>query len=337
MPYAIAVMRALVQEHGVAVDCIYWDHKKRTPFVPVNEKGITFHKRSLFDERLIKHFIEERSPSIIYVVGRMDDLYLKACLSFRGNSTIVTGSDNQWHGDLKQRIAALFNPLLYKRYFEYFWVPGKRQYEFAQRMGYSADKIIRNLLTADTAVFGTVFEDNRQSKRTKYPHTIVYAGRFAQVKGLDLLIQAFRNAKNETQNDWRLILVGAGDMKVSSDSFTEVKGYMTGAELAAESRNWGVFCLPSVYEPWGVVIHEFTMAGLPVICSDKVGAADDLVTAGGNGFVFKSEDINELKKAILNIMAKSDAELFAMGERSHELSKKFSPSIAADSLLRVLK
>jgi glycosyltransferase involved in cell wall biosynthesis len=336
MPYAIAVMRALVKEHGVAVDCICWDRNKRTPFVPVNEQGITFHKRSDFDEVRIVKFIEERDPAIIYVTGRMDELYMKAALHFKKKCCIVTGSDNQWTGSLKQRIAAVLSGGLYKKYFEYFWVPGKRQYEYARRMGYAENKIIRNLLTADTAVFGNVYEQNRAAKKMKYPHTMVYAGRFAKEKGVDVLIAAFSEAKKETNSDWVLRLVGFGDMPVTEAPFIKVEGFMQGPELAAACKDWGVFCLPSTYEPWGVVIHEFAMAGLPIICSDKVGAGDDLVVSGKNGIVFKSGDTGDLKKAIIEIISKSDNELMAMAERGHEMSLVQSPSIAARSLMRIL-
>jgi glycosyltransferase involved in cell wall biosynthesis len=336
MPYAISVMRALVKEHGMQVSCIWWDERKRTPFVPTDEAGIKFYKRSVFDKTSLFKFIEERDPSIIYVVGRMDKLYLEAALHFKNKSHIVTGCDNQWTGSLKQKMAALFGQILYRRYFEYIWVPGVKQREFARQVGYSEGKIIDHLLTADTAIFGDVYENNGQAKKESYPHTIVYAGRFAKEKGVDTLIAAFTEAKNEMQNDWRLVLVGSGEMPPTNVPFIEVKGFMTGNDLAAACKEWGVFCLPSIYEPWGVVIHEFTMAGLPIICSDNVGAAADLVQHGVNGYIFKSGDKDDLKKTIRTIMAKDDEALNAMAEKSHELSRINSPSIAAATLLNAV-
>ena len=110
---------------------------------------------------------------------------------------------------------------------------------------------------------------------------------------------------------------------------------MQGPELAKDCSNWVVFCLPSIYEPWGVVIHEFTMSGIPVLCSDKVGAADSLVVDNYNGYVFKSGDKQQLKQAIIKFMSKSDKELFAMGERGYALSKMHSPVISAYSFLSV--
>lgn len=337
MPYAIAIMRELVKQFGMQVDCICWDKRKRTPFVPVNEEGITFHNYSSFDEQSIKAFIDDRRPTLIYVVGRMDKLYLKTALHFRSKYTIVTGSDNQWLNTNMQKVATLLSPWIYKRYFEYFWVPGQRQYEFARRMGYANTNIIRNLLTADTTHFGNVYEVNRAHKQKAFPHNIVFAGRFAVEKGLDVLVQAFNEAKSELINDWKLILIGNGDMQLTPSADIAVSGFMQGHELAAASKNWGVFCLPSIREPWGVVIHEFTMAGMPILCSDSVGAADALVVNNYNGFVFKTGDKNDLKKAIKTIMQKSDAELLEMGDRGYGLSKMQSPTIAAYSLMSIAK
>ena len=43
---------------------------------------------------------------------------------------------------------------------------------------------------------------------------------------------------------------------------------------------------PSLYEPWGLVVEEALFRGLPVIASDKVGSAADMVTALETGAVF---------------------------------------------------
>ncbi len=335
MPYAIAVMRALVKDHGMLVDCIYWDTNKRTPFVPANENGITFHPRSAFGKGSILQFIDARSPSIIYVAGRMDRLYLQAALRCKNKSIIVTGCDNQWTGSIKQRIAALLSLLLYKRYFDYFWVPGKRQYKFAKRMGYTDKNIIPHLLTADSAVYGKVWAESKAQKKKSYPHTLVYVGRFAEEKGLDILISAFTELKREMANDWELTLVGSGNLPVSGNDFITVKGFMTATELAEEAKLWGAFCLPSRHEPWGVVIHEFAMAGLPIVCSDSAGAGDDLVQHNVNGFIFKNGDKDDLKRALTALMSKTDDELIGMGIVSYELSKMQSPEIAANSLINL--
>ncbi|WP_133162529.1 glycosyltransferase [Flavipsychrobacter stenotrophus] len=338
MPYAISVMRALVEEFNVEVECISWDQNKRTPFVPENEKGITFHKRSAFDKQSIIAFLKRIDPFIMYVSGRMDALYLEGIMDMKSWSKckIVTGSDNQWEGTNKQKLAAIMSHRLYGKYFDYFWVPGRRQYEFARRMGYPNERIISNLLTADSRVFAGAYEKNRTHKQQRVPHNLVYAGRFAKTKGIDILIDAFLAARKELNNDWQLTLVGSGDEISANEPFINIKGFMSGAELAENSKDWTAYCLPSVKEPWGVVVHEFAMLGLPVICSTNVGAADDMVVNNYNGFIFESGNKESLKQAIIRLMSATDKELLLMGERGHELSKKQSPLIAAYSLMSIV-
>ncbi|NCX96090.1 MAG: glycosyltransferase [Chitinophagia bacterium] len=337
MPYAISVMRALVKYHGATIHCVHWDTQKKTPFMPVNEEGITFYKRSEFNNQDLKAWVADKTPSLLVVSGRMDKLYLEVALHFRKKLKVVTGSDNQWTGSKKNIVAALLAPFLYKKYFEYFWVPGKRQSVFAEKMGYRKDKIIHNLYTGDSGIFDKVYEKNRPIKEKSYPHSIAFVGRFAPEKGINFLTDAFRLAKIEQQNDWKLILVGAGDFAPEPGQDIEVKPFMKPIELAEESKNWGVFCLPSVKEPWGVVVHEFAMTGLPLLCTRQVGAADAFLENGKNGYLFNAGNVEELKQALQKIMTLTDTALLDMGAHSYKLSQTISPKIAADSLMSILK
>jgi glycosyltransferase involved in cell wall biosynthesis len=76
-----------------------------------------------------------------------------------------------------------------------------------------------------------------------------------------------------------------------------------------------LFVLPSRHEPWGVVVNEAMAAGLPVVLSDRVGAAPDLLVDGVNGRLVPSGDAVRLADAIGEIAG--DAELRArMGAES---------------------
>ena len=337
MPYAISVMRVFVKEFGITVDCISWDNNKKTPFVPTNEQGITFYKRSTFDKESMFKFIEEKNPSVMIFSGRMDKTYLECAVHFRDKIKTVSFCDTQWEGTRKNILTATLSNFVYRKYFEYFWIPSHRSYEYVRRMGYPKNKIINNSLTGDDTIFQQPYRDYQDSKKVRYPHSIVFVGRFAREKGLDLLIEAFTNAKNEVKNDWSLTLVGSGTTPAFNSPDIFIKDFMSSATLAAECKNWGVFCLPSLKEPWGIVMHEFTMAGLPIICSDNVGASDALVVNNYNGYVFETGNSDDLKNALLKMMSKSDVELCEMGKRSHEISKCQSPLIAAYSLMGIIK
>ena len=95
------------------------------------------------------------------------------------------------------------------------------------------------------------------------------------------------------------------------------------------------FCLPSHYEPWGVVVHEAVAAGCPMIVSDGVSAGTAFVKNGYNGYVFKSKDKASLKKALQSIINLDDAQLKKMGERSVQLAMQNTPEIWAETLLSI--
>jgi len=59
-----------------------------------------------------------------------------------------------------------------------------------------------------------------------------------------------------------------------------------------------VFSLPSVHEPWGLIVNEAMAAGRAVVVSDEAGCARDLVRDGETGFVTKSRDVQALAEAL---------------------------------------
>lgn len=337
MPYAINIMKELRSYYNADVHCICWDEKKMTPFVPENMEFVTFYKRSAFSDRGLVDFIDDRKPEIIFVSGRMDKGYLKTVAHFRTKGIpVITACDNQWYGNLKNRIASLFSKYIYHRYFEYFWVPGRRQFEFAKRVGYSNNNILGYSLSADVERFGKAYTERRVLNAGKFPHVIVFAGRFAKEKGIDVLVKAFTQFKAEIESDWKLVVVGRGPVNVTPTQDIEVCDFMTTEQLATKSAEWGVFCLPSIWEPWGVVVHEFAAAGMPIIASDDVGAADTFIVDDFNGYVFKSGDSESLKTAFKILASKSDDQLWAMSERSLEMSAAITPLKAAHSFMSVL-
>jgi glycosyltransferase involved in cell wall biosynthesis len=329
-------MKALRSEFNVEIHCICWDQNKMTPFIPHDIDGITFYKRSDFNTAGLKEFIDKKAPQIIFISGRMDKSYLTVAAYFKAKGiSIISACDNQWFGTVKNRVAALFSKYIYHRYFTYFWVPGRRQFEFAKRVGYSNKYILGYSLCADTAFFNEAFR-NKLQHNNYFPRTIVFVGRFAAEKGLDLLVDAFTEFKREIQSDWKLILVGAGPISISSTNDILIENFMSTEELGRASINWGVFCLPSLFEPWGVVLHEFAAAGMPIITSDAVGAADTFVIDKYNGLLFKAGSALALKLAFTELAKMSDTELWEMGKRSVELSNAITPLKSACTFMSVL-
>jgi glycosyltransferase involved in cell wall biosynthesis len=317
---------------------VYWDTAgKKTPFEPTPEPGIHYYRRSDFCKNDLIEVIKGLVPVCIYVSGRMDDLYLSIARHFKNRIPVISGCDNQWRGKMRDYISAVLGKLLYRRYFDYFWVPGERQLEFARRVGYTRQNVIRYLYSADIERYADSYEFRRK-QNPRYPHSFVFVGRFAPEKGVEMLVEAFKVAKAEFNSDWSLTIVGSGDLNCEIQDRDDifVKGFMSPDELVHNCSKWGVFCLPSLSEPWGVVVHEFAAAGLPVICSDCVGSADTFVIRNYNGLIFSTGDRDSMKHALLSIMHKTDEELWLMGLRSRDLAQCITPERSAYSLMSVV-
>jgi glycosyltransferase involved in cell wall biosynthesis len=94
-------------------------------------------------------------------------------------------------------------------------------------------------------------------------------------------------------------------------------GFKNQNDLAAFYGLCDVFVMPSVYEPWGLVVNEVMNAGRAVVISDEVGCGPDLIRDGVNGMVFPARDIVALRRALSEILA-DPARLSQMGKKSLE-------------------
>jgi glycosyltransferase involved in cell wall biosynthesis len=83
-----------------------------------------------------------------------------------------------------------------------------------------------------------------------------------------------------------------------------------------------VLVLPSVFEPWGLVINEVMNAGRAVVVSDQVGCGPDLVKNGENGYVFTAGDIAGLRAALDKVLS-HQAKCRALGRKSLEIIEQW--------------
>src|SRR5262249_22179763 len=113
---------------------------------------------------------------------------------------------------------------------------------------------------------------------------IIYSGRLAAVKRVDLLVDAFV-AIVEQRPEWDLVIVGDGPLReqlkarvTRQQSRIIWAGFLDDqATVSALYRVSDVLVLPSDYEPWALVINEAAAAGLAIVASNVVGAAAELV------------------------------------------------------------
>jgi glycosyltransferase involved in cell wall biosynthesis len=100
-------------------------------------------------------------------------------------------------------------------------------------------------------------------------------------------------------------------------------GFRNQSELPSFYDLCDVFVLPSIHEPWGLVVNEAMNAGKAIVISDQAGCQPDLVEDGENGLVFPARNVNALAMALERVLAEPEV-CRKMGERSRERIEAFS-------------
>jgi glycosyltransferase involved in cell wall biosynthesis len=339
MPYSIEGFKSLLKFVPVKIHLFHYSISENAPYHPPILSNLNYYNEESFSENEIISFIQELNPKFIFVTGWSYKKYLNCCLfAKKKRIPVISGCDTQWRGDIRQILAIIFSKLLIHRYFDYLMVAGKYQYEYARLLGFKRNRIFSPLYASNISLFSNKFLEVLESKQRNYPKNLLFVGRFELVKGIQLLIDAFSSI--EDKKGWKLTLIGNGSLKYSiekqcdSNSFIKIKDFLQPEELVEEVGGAGAFCLPSIFEPWGVVLHEFAAAGLPIICSDICGAASEFVTDKYNGFLFTNKNVNQLKNKLELLFSLSEIELLEYSYRSNFLSKKIHPDMYASNFLR---
>lgn len=144
---------------------------------------------------------------------------------------------------------------------------------------------------------------------------VLSVGRAVPEKGFDVLVAACREAGVRLET---------------------VTGGLDEDELARRYACADVFALLSRHEPWGVVVNEAAASGLPLVLSERVGAARDLLRAGENGFLVAVGDVEGTAEVLRRLAADPDLRR-RMGERSRELVRAWGYEPSVDAFLAAVR
>jgi glycosyltransferase involved in cell wall biosynthesis len=110
-------------------------------------------------------------------------------------------------------------------------------------------------------------------------------------------------------------------------------GFRNQSELPRFYDLCDAFVLPSIHEPWGLVVNEAMNAGKAIVVSDQVGCQPDLVEDGDNGVVFSARNVGALVGSLAIVLADPVA-CRKMGERSLQRIQAFSFEANVQGLMR---
>lgn len=156
------------------------------------------------------------------------------------------------------------------------------------------------------------------------------SGSLIHRKGYDIALRAFNLLDNHLKSKVEYWILGDGPLRKELEQMIEpgliVKfiGFVEPSKISEYFKQASVFLFTSRYDGWGVVVNEAIAAGLPLIVTNKCGAAEYVNPQ--NGFVV-TDDIFEISEKIAYLILHSEEK----GKFS-VYNRRMAKSISSDSI-----
>jgi glycosyltransferase involved in cell wall biosynthesis len=210
-----------------------------------------------------------------------------------------------------------------------FIAKGSLAKEYVVSLKVPQEKIFLTHYSIDPELLGLDPNKTKEKKKsTEKKKRILYVGRLTRLKGVDLLIRAYKQVKEKYPNI-ELCLVGDGpdedEFKKLAEGTDDIsfEGYKQYDQLLPYYLNSDLFVFPTLRDVWGLVVNEAMMCGLPVICSKYAGCCQDLIREEENGLVVDPQNLEELSDSISDLISQN-GKLSDYGERSLQIIKTFT-------------
>ena len=302
--------------------------------------------------KLLKVLFREE-PDVVAIPGWNDlTYYLIAFITKIMGKKLIFQNDSTYFDRPRKWYKEIPKKLIIKLA-DAYWCYGTASKEYLLKLGATEDKVFIRCQATDFNYIDAVcktFEGNKEKIKKENnlkPKNFIYVGRLSVGKNVEFLLKVFGSIKREFREagDWGLIIVGDGPLRQEVEKFIKANNlekdvYITGGMSWKEVPKFyaiaDVFVLPSLSEPWGLVVNEAMICGLPVVVSKRAGAYWDLVKEGVNGFGFEPTNHEELKEIMLKFI-RAEVDIVKMGEASREIIKPYTPENAAKQMLQAIK
>lgn len=333
--YMLACLSSLSRKLGAEIVIVRRSpDANQAPFIFNDVATLRFLDRATLDRRQLIDLVQANSPNLILCFGWSDRDYLAAVQSRPAHCRAVITMDTQWLATARQFAGLAFGRLKLVPTFDAVWGAGQRQAHFARLLGFPALRIAEGLYAADRKNFDPIMSHHGGLPTKR----LVFVGRYASEKGIDILWDAFMRHHDNQKSDLELWCFGTGPLASTAPEHPKIRhfGFRQPAELASLLRDGGVFILPSRHEPWGVVVQEFALAGFPLILSRAVGAGDHYLTCD-NGILLDKVDTQSLLSAFKTVDTWSDDTMASFSQKSQKLGEWPSVEDWVENALHLLQ
>jgi glycosyltransferase involved in cell wall biosynthesis len=305
------------------------------------------HLKGIINPELIA-LINTWQPDALLVFGWAYHSHLKAIrhfktvlpVYFRGDSTLL---------DIQKGFKALLRSVFLKwvyRHIDHAIYVGTNNKAYFKKYGLKDEQLSFAPHAVDNDRFTTDRIDEALKLRQKLgiptgDVLILFAGKLEQKKSPLLLLDAFLAL---SKPNIHLLFVGNGIMempiKTKSSDHKNIHfiDFQNQSFMPVVYQACDLFCLPSKGpgETWGLAVNEAMAAGKPVLVSDKVGCAIDLVIPGFTGDIFESENLSDITEK-LRLLTNDKSQLKILGTNAKNKIAEWSFSKQVAAILNKIK
>jgi glycosyltransferase involved in cell wall biosynthesis len=285
-------------------------------------------------------------PSALLVMG-YSHAFDRAALQWarRNRVPVLLRCEANDAAQARNPIKALLRNMWLRRIYQTisaFLYIGKRAQEHYLRLGVSPQKLWFSPYSVDTSPFclePTAAAELRLQTRAREHWqdddvVLICSGKLIAKKGQDLILRACASLPSAVQKRVVICLVGEGldrSMLVQlAQTIPQVRVHFCGFQAQRALSQW--YCAADLCvqpsragETWGLVVNEALLHGLPVIVSNLVGSAPDLITPA-TGAIVPANDVQALSEAIQSQITRLPS---FDAQQSRTLVAKFDLKIAA--------
>jgi glycosyltransferase involved in cell wall biosynthesis len=266
------------------------------------KKKVGFFSRSNLD---VATEIYNFNPDIVFIFGYDTFTSFIAYIT-----SIFLRKKIYWRGETLMKKQSFF-----KRFIKFFFL--KIYFYFVNRVFFSCNRnkdSLKRYCDKDKLFFYPCLVDNKKiryfssinknkldfrlKKKISKDFNILTACRLTKRKNVDKIIMALKNT------NFNLLVVGNGPEKANLIRLARLHkvnayffDFLYQKDMNKVLNKTDVFCLMSNFDASPKVVNEIMNYKIPIIISDKIGTAGDLIVNNYNGFIVKNEI--ELRKKIL--------------------------------------
>jgi len=286
--------------------------------------------------------LDKLAPSVVAVSGWSFPESVSAISWAKDNGArLVMMSASQLHDSPRHKMRELLKSRIVSSC-DAALVGGRSQANYITRLGMPRERVSYgyNAVEVDNDHFANgadLARVNAAAERARLglpKQYLLASGRFIPKKNLVALVRAFSIAFATSRGPNHLVILGDGPGRLKLQQ-TIVDAGLSERVLLADFKCYAdlpvcyglaqTFVHVSLSEQWGLVINEAAAAGLPLIVSRFCGAASELVEPGVNGILVEPTDVDDMARALQQMMSATDEMRSQMGRESRRIVASWAP------------